>query len=117
MLRRSYAGQRISARRPTEPAGDRTLPDASPRDLAAPGSLASVEPLDHRGDPLAYADAHRGQAVATASPPELVDKHRHEARAAGTERVAQRDRAAVHVDLRRIELQLIDAHDEIGRAS
>ena len=44
-----------------------------------------------------------------------MDKHRHEARAAGTERVAQRDRAAVHVDLRRIELQLIDAHDGLAR--
>ena len=53
--------------------------------------------LDHRGHALAHADAHRGEPVAGAAAPELPGKCAQQPGARRAERVAERDRAAVHV--------------------
>jgi len=58
---------------------------------------------------LPDADAQRGEAVAPTAPAELVQERHDEARARHSERVAERDRPAVDVHLRRIEAEL--AHD------
>ena len=72
-----------------------------------------LDALDDRRDPLAHPDAHRGQAVAAAGPAQLVDQHRDQAAAAHPERMAERDRAAVDVDLGRVEAELVDADDRL----
>ena len=73
-------------------------------------------PLDHDGDALAHADAHRwpGRSGPSSrcSPCTSVVS---DARAAGAERVPQRDRAAVHVHLRRVQAELADAGERLGR--
>src|SRR3989441_6094942 len=61
-----------------------------------PPPIAS-EPLDDGRDPLAEADAHRLEPVATAAPLKLVEQGRHELCAGAAEWVAERDRAAVDV--------------------
>jgi glucan biosynthesis protein C len=44
--------------------------------------------LDHRGEALAYADAHRGHAVAAAAPAQLVGERSDQAGARASERMA-----------------------------
>ncbi len=75
----------------------------------------ALDPLDDRGDPLADADAHRGEAVAAAGPAQLVGEHRDEPAAAHPERMAERDRPTVHVHLGGIEPELVDAHERLAR--
>ena len=55
--------------------------------------------LDHRGQALAHADAHRGQPVAAAAAAQLVGERAEQPGARAAERVAERDRAAVDVQL------------------
>src|SRR5204862_1393962 len=55
--------------------------------------------LDHRGEALAHADAHRRDAVAGAAAAELPQERGGQAGARAAERVAERDGAAVHVQL------------------
>src|SRR3954447_8997849 len=63
---------------------------------------------------LAHADAEGREAVPAAATPELVQQAHDETGAAHPERVAERDRAAVHVDALGIEAELAD-HDQALR--
>ena len=75
--------------------------------IAQPATRASgSDPLEDRGDALAAADAHGDQRVAAAGALQLVDRLDGEDRAGGADRVAERDAAAVRVDLGRIEAEL-----------
>ena len=58
----------------------------------------------HHRDPLSDADAHRRQPPAAAAPAQLVRQRGQQPRAGVAERVPERDRAAVDVDDRRVEL-------------
>src|SRR6266508_5003024 len=101
-------------RRPgSGPGPERTRAEDRPRADRSGRSTLPVDALDDRGDPLAHPDAHRDQAVAAAGPPELVDEHRHQARSAHPERMAQRDGTPVDVDDRRVQAQLVDAHERL----
>ena len=55
------------------------------------------ERLDNHGDPLAAADAGGGEAVARAAAPQFEQQRQHEARAACRQRMAESDRAAIHI--------------------
>src|SRR5262245_13352667 len=74
-----------------------------------------LDAFDDGRDPLPHPDAHRGEAVATAGPAQLVAEHRDQPRSAHPERMAQRDRAAVHVDLCRIQPEVVDADEGLRR--
>src|SRR4029079_11496991 len=63
---------------------------------------------------LAHADAHRRDAVATAAAAQLVEEGDDQPGAAHPQRMAERDRAAVDVDLFRVEPELTD-HGEALR--
>ena len=58
-----------------------------------------LEALDNRRDAHAVADAHRAQAVAGILALELIEQRGDQPGAARTERVPERDRPAVVVDL------------------
>ena len=70
--------------------------------------------LERRRLALADADAERREAVAAAAAAQLVQQRDDEPRAAHPERMAERDRAAVHVHLLGVEAELPD-HDEALR--
>src|SRR3954451_19621199 len=55
--------------------------------------------LDHGGEALANAYAHGGESVTHAAPPHLPYERGEQARARAAERMAERDRAAVHDQL------------------
>src|SRR5213592_4568295 len=61
---------------------------------------APSDPLDHGRDRLAEADAHRRDAEASLAPLELVQEGRSHPRPGCPERMAQRDAAAVRIDVR-----------------
>src|SRR3546814_7356425 len=61
-----------------------------------------LQPLDDRDVGDAAAFAHRLQAIAAAAFAQRMDQRRHQLGAAGAERVAERDRAAVDVHFRRV---------------
>src|SRR5438034_8515118 len=73
--------------------------------------LLRVGVLDENRDALAAADARRGYAVAPAALVQFADEREDEPRPGGTERVAERDRAAVDVDLPPVELELLLARE------
>ena len=64
---------------------------------------------------LADADAEGRQAVTAAAAAELVQERHDEPRAAHPERVAERDRAAVHVHALRIEAELANDDEALRR--
>ena len=72
------------------------------------------DPLDRHRDRAAAAEAQRRQPVAALPPLQLVDERRHDPRAAGADRVAQRDRAAVDVDLLPVEPELAAVGQRLG---
>ena len=53
------------------------------------------------------AEAERREALPPAAPPKLVEERRQDARARRADRVAERDRAAVDVDLVPVEAELV----------
>src|SRR6266849_10406010 len=61
-----------------------------------------LEPFDDAGDGLTEADAHRGDAVARVAALQLGEERRGDAGAGGAERMAERDAAAVRVDVARL---------------
>src|SRR5690348_4263120 len=79
--------------------------------------VRSGEALDDGDVGLAAALAHGLHAVSTASALELVEQRRHQPGAGCAERVTQRDRAAVDVDLGEVEpgLLLPREHDRRER--
>src|SRR5438105_7751601 len=66
--------------------------------VCSPASPLLWCPFEHRGDALADADAHRHQRVAAAGALQLAGRGQCDARAGGAERVADCDRAAIHID-------------------
>src|SRR5687767_15184121 len=76
-------------------------------------ALAS-DALDRERDALAHADAHRAQRIAPAGARELVGGGGDEARPGGAQRVAERDRAAVGIHVRRIVGEAEVAHHGQG---
>src|SRR5262245_55309172 len=83
---------RSEERRATSLATARITPDT--RALTARSTRLAFE---QRGDALADADAERREPVAPVPAAKLVQERYHEARAAHPERMAERDRATVHV--------------------
>src|SRR5258707_12658438 len=59
---------------------------------------SGLYPLDHRGDALADADAHRDEGVAAAAALQLPRRGQGDAWPRGAERMANRDGAAIRVD-------------------
>src|SRR5262249_39172029 len=74
----------------------------------------SVHALQDRRDPHARPDALRREAVAGPAAPQLHRDRGDEARSGGAERVADRDRAAVHVHLRGRDPPLAQRRDHLG---
>ena len=93
---------RVHAREPTEGRG---------RMRRVRGESACEE----RGLALADADAQRREPVTAAPPAQLVEERHDEPRAAHAERVAERDRAAVHVHALRVEPELADHREALRR--
>ena len=65
-----------------------------------------AEILEDARRALTAADAHRDQTVAPAAPAQLIEQRDRQLRAGRAQRMAQRDRAAVDVQLLDVELQL-----------
>ena len=85
--------------------------DGYPRSWSGPpnGRVGGVQPeaFDDGRVGHAAALAHRLQTVAAAGALELVEQRGHQASAGAAERMAERDRAAVDVDLAHVGVQLL----------
>src|SRR5439155_18695633 len=85
-------------------------PPAEPTDRFSrpprPGRLA-LQALDYCGDPRPIADAHGAEAVTGILALELVQQGRDHPGAAGCQRMAQRDGAAIVVDLLHVSAGLL----------
>src|SRR5690348_2224487 len=81
----------------------------------SPRSIDSLEGFDDAGDPLTAADARARDSVLLLPPAHLVEQRVRDARAAGAERMAERDRPAVRIELARVEPELIDASENLRR--
>src|SRR6185437_13993416 len=136
-LRTAFRGGRVASRIPRPPIAIATLDQRHPGSLQSTSSGGdSVTPLlnsyrvDNKsypsdyfllarfpkcGDALADADAHGRRALGGTAAAHLVQQRRDDPRARAAERVADGDRAAVHVDLLRVKLELVDAGDRLGR--
>src|SRR5205085_2500991 len=77
----------------------------------APRRLA----LEERRLALTHADAEGGEPVVPAAAAQLVQERDDEPRAAHPERMAERDRAAVHVHLLLVEPELADDDEALRR--
>ena len=64
-----------------------------------------VESLDDGGDALADADAHGRQTIAAAALLHLVNERRHDSCATATQRMTERDGAAVDVQFLEIDTE------------
>src|SRR5437868_493695 len=71
------------------------------------GVTPGLNALEDRRDPLTAADAERREPVLALSLAELGDERERETRTGRAERMAKRDRAAVHVRLLAIEAKLL----------
>src|SRR4030095_6172032 len=69
--------------------------------------------LEQRGGAHPAGDAHAHDGVASLAAAPAVERGEHEARTRDTERVPERDRAAVHVELLRIDLELARAVERL----
>ena len=78
-----------------------------PRSLIARARVPTTGLSHDRGDALAAADAGGRQAALLAAAPQLEQQRQQQPRAAHAERMAERDRAAVDVDLVAIEPELL----------
>src|ERR1044071_908658 len=74
-----------------------------------------VSALDGHRHGVAAAEAERGQPTARVPALHLVEHRRQKARARLPDGVPERDRAAVDVDLRRVEPELADDGDGLHR--
>ena len=103
--------RRCPGRRPPSRSSDgdgepvRGQPEGGGRADAAGGAgddrdrgLTSADPLEHRGQALAAADAHRLQAVAGLAAVHLAQQRGEDPPAGRADRVAERDARAVDVD-------------------
>src|SRR5437867_2071431 len=74
----------------------------------------ALDALEHRRNALPAADAERREPVALLALAQLVHEREREARARRAERMAKRDRAAVHVRLLAVEAEIF-LHGEVLR--
>src|SRR5262245_52298468 len=72
-------------------------------------------PLEDGRGTHAASDAHAHEAVPAAPALHLVEERRRQLRAGAAERVAERNRAAVHVEAVGIDGQLAEARDHLRR--
>jgi Kef-type K+ transport system membrane component KefB len=77
-------------------------------------SSAGLSCLPQTGDALPDPDAHRGRCLAATAPRQLVQQRGGDPGSRAAERVADRDRAAVHVNQLRVALELVDHGDGLG---
>src|SRR5262245_8895760 len=82
---------------------------------AGAATVELVDSLNDGSDPLAHANTHGRQATRAVAPLHLMNQTRHDARAAASERMPQRDRPAINVDFARIHVQLLDARERLRR--
>src|SRR5262245_993776 len=108
--RETITAPRSEERRATSLATAMITPDT--RALTASSTRLALE---QRGDALPDADAKRREAVAAVPATELVQERHHETRTAHPERVAERDRAAVHVHALLVEPELPDDGEALRR--
>src|SRR5437879_5988301 len=84
---------------------------AATRAMPSPRSsvffVASASALDAHGDAHAAADAERGQALLRAALLHLVEQGHQHARTRRADRMAERDGAAIDVDLGRIPAEIL----------
>src|SRR5215212_3407198 len=76
---------------------------------------AGLNTLDDHRNPLPSADARGGEAVALLAAAQLVENRQQEARAGGAERMAERDRAAVDVQLLLVDVELFRDREDLSR--
>src|SRR3989442_11804131 len=92
------------------PPGESVAPGApiipARTDRAGRDGTAS-DSFDHRGDSLAAADAHRDEAITLAGAMQFVHALDRQDAAGRADRVAERHCAAVRIDFRRIEPELL----------
>src|SRR2546422_11559086 len=87
----------------------KTLSSPNARVCAASAPDSSrLESLEQRGLSLAHSHTERRQPVPPAAAAELVQQGHDEPRAGHAQGMAERDRAAIHVHLLRIQAQLAD---------
>src|SRR5260370_10457924 len=79
---------------------------SSMRSRGSSKSMSALEILENRGRALPAANAHRDHAVSRFASPHLADELHGQLRAGCAERMAESDRAAVHVDAIRVHAQL-----------
>ena len=82
--------------------------------LPAAAVLESSVPLDAEGDAHAAADAERGEALLGVALLHLVEQGGQDAGAAGADRVADGDGAAVDVDLVGVPAELLADRERLG---
>src|SRR5258707_451969 len=76
--------------------------------------LLFLHSLYHCSDALAYADAHSGEAVATAAPLQFVEQGGDDARATTAQGMTEGDGAAVDVEFFLVDLQFADTLERLG---
>ena len=114
----TYSRLRFSSTTASMPARSSSRPSVEPGRAGADDPdlvRISARPLEQRRLALPDADAERREPVAAAAAAKLVEQRDDEPRAAHPERMADRDRAAVHVHLRRVEPELTDHRDALRR--
>src|SRR5437660_11520552 len=101
---RAYAAPKISSNSVSN--------SSTSRVGAGTGSIVTLtpcqspsDPLEHRGDALADADAHRHESISATGALQLAGGSERDAGARGAQRVADGDRPAVHVDPAVVERQ------------
>ncbi len=103
-------------RHPASPIARRASRPAGRAAHARPGPAAcgrAYPPEEHR-DPLPTADTERHEAELMIAALHLVEDLRGERGAGRADRMAERDRAAVGVDLRLVEAELVDHGERLG---
>ena len=97
--RSGRAPRRRTRRRPAARAVAAPMPRAAPVTIATrPSARSCRHPLEHRGQALAAADAHRLQAVAGLAAVHLAQQRGEDPAAGRADRVAEGDARAVDVD-------------------
>src|SRR5450432_3429868 len=77
------------------------------RAITCPPSALALLPLDAHCDAHAAADAERGKALLGIAPLHLVQKRHQHTRAGSPDRMAERDRAAIDIDLRGVPAEVL----------
>src|SRR5438093_10796679 len=75
---------------------------------------ASGDALEGHGDRATAAEAQRRQPVAALAPPKFVKQRRDDARPRRPDRMAERNRSAIDVDLRPVEPELPAVGQRLG---